>query len=422
MTRAELDPVTRRWRVRVFTATWLSYFGYYFSRKPFYIAKATLEEQLGFDAERLAFIGMAYLVAYTVGQFAAGWFGNRSGPRLMLLTGMLVTAGVNLTFGFAANWGTFAGLMVVNGLAQATGWSGNVGSMAAWFTRRERGTVMGFWATNFQAGGVAANTLAAWALGAHGYRWAFFAGSLVTLAIWAVVLLNQRDKPEDVGLPALVDDTDPTPEEHAAKGTGWTPAVRLNVALLGAFYFNVKFIRYALWSWAPYLLQRYYGLAGDDAGFASTVFDVAGIAGVVFLGVASDRWFGGRRVGLSLVFLLAMVGACLLLYLAGATSLVFFTVCLGLIGFSLYGPDAILTSAGAIDVGTKRGATLAAGIINGLGSVGSVAQEFLFGRALAGGVAENVGVVFGMLLTTAGLAAACLAIIVYRNRTGRADL
>jgi len=404
----QLDPATRRWRVRVFTATWLSYFGYYFCRKPFYITKAALEDELGFDPERLAAIGAAYLVAYAIGQFIAGALGNRVGPRVVLLTGMALTIAVNAVFGFTTSWATFAGFMFLNGLAQATGWSCNVGAMAPWFARRERGTVMGLWATNFQAGGVAANALAATMLGLYGYRWAFF-------------LFNQRNRPEDVDLPPI-DDPDEAALEDDATGSGWTRAILTNVLVLGVFYFNIKFIRYALWSWAPYLLQRHYGLEGDEAGFASTTFDIAGIAGVVALGFLSDRLFGGRRVRLSFYFMLAMLASTVLLYLFGATSLVLFTVSLGLIGFSLYGPDAILTSAGAIDVGTRRMATLAAGIINGMGSVGSVAQELIFGRVLAGGVEDNMGVVFGLLMTAAVLAAACLAFLLLRNRQGKADL
>jgi len=418
--QASLDPKLRRWRVRVFTATWLSYFGYYFCRKPFFITKGTLEEELGFDPERLAMIGVAYLVAYTIGQFIAGWLGNRTGPRLILLLGMAVSVVTNAVFGFSNSWGAFAGFMVLNGLAQATGWSNNVGAMAPWFARRERGTVMGFWATNFQAGGVAANALAAFMLGAYGFRWSFFAGSLVLMVVWVYVLFNVRNRPEDVGLEPLDD-----PDERAADadgGSDWTRAVVINVVVLGLFYFNIKFIRYALWSWAPYLLQRHYGLAGAEAGFASTIFDVCGILGVVSLGLMSDRFFGGRRVRLSFGFLIVMLLSCIALYALGATSLVFFTICLGLIGFSLYGPDAILTSAGAIDVGSRRAATLAAGIINGMGSVGSVVQEIAFGKALAGGVSENVGTVFGLLLAAALLASVCLGVLLLRNRQGKADL
>lgn len=414
---AHPDPATRKWRIRVFTATWLSYAGFYLCRKPFFIAKGTLEDTFGWDPEQLSWIGMAYLVAYAGGQFLAAALGSKYGPRLLLLVGMAVALGANAALGVSNTWGMFAAFMIINGLAQATGWSGNVGAMAAWFARRERGTVMAFWATNFQVGGVAANALAAWALGAFGLSWSFFAGSIVMLFVWGYFLLFQRDAPEDVGLPPLHDAD--AANVIGADG-GWTRDAMVSVALLGATYFFIKFIRYALWSWAPYLLQRHFGLAGDEAGFASTVFDVAGIAGVLSLGILSDRVFGGRRVKISMVYLLIMIGACVALQAAGGTSVTFFVVCLGVIGFGLYGPDAILTSAGAIDIGSKERAVAAAGIINGMGSIGAVLQEFVLGRVLADG--EGLNMVFVLLLGSACMATLLLSVLLYRSRSGRADL
>lgn len=417
---AVLDPQLRRWRVRVFTATWLSYFGFYFCRKPFFVTKGTLENQLGWDASTLSMLGIAYLASYAIGQFIASVVGDRWGPRLMLLVGMATTIVVNAAFGFANSVATFTLFLVLNGLAQATGWSGNVGSMAAWFTRRERGTVMGFWATNFQIGSIAGKALAAFMLGYMGLKYAYIGGSVVLLIIWVYFIFNQRNRPEDVGLPALVDPDDAVLDTNAAGRTHWPRAVVVNVALVGVFYFFIKFIRYALWSWAPYLLQQHYGMTGSDAGFVSTTFDVAGFAGVIALGVLSDRLFRGRRVGISMVFVLAMTAACVALYLFGNTSIILFTVCMGLIGFTLYGPDAILTSAGAIDVGSKAAATRAAGIINGLGSIGAVAQEFLLGRLLSG--TPNLTGVFALLLASAIGSALCLAVLLTRNRAGKADM
>ena len=417
---AVLDPQLRRWRVRVFTATWLSYFGYYFCRKPFFVTKGTLENDLGWDAATLSVLGIAYLAAYAVGQFIASVVGDRWGPRLMLLVGMAVTILANAMFGFANSLATFAVLLVINGLAQATGWSGNVGSMAPWFTRRERGTVMGLWATNFQVGSIAAKSLAALMLGAFGLQYAFFGGSIALLIIWIYFLFNQRNRPEDVGLPPLEDPDDAVLETNDAGRTHWPRAVIINVALVGAFYFFIKFIRYALWSWAPYLLQQHYGMTGSDAGYISITFDASGFAGVLALGHLSDRLFRGRRVGISMLFVLAMTLSCVALYLFGGTSILLFTVCMGMIGYTLYGPDAILTSAGAIDVGSKAGATRAAGIINGMGSIGAVAQEFLLGRLLSG--TPNLDGVFLLLLISAVGAAMCLGVLLARNRAGKADM
>ncbi|MDP6934908.1 MAG: MFS transporter, partial [Myxococcota bacterium] len=389
--------------------------------KPFFIAKPALGESLGWDATMLGWVGSSYLVAYMLGQFVAGWLGNRVGARLLVLAGMGVSLVVNLAFGWTNSWATFMALMAVNGLAQATGWAGNVGTMAPWFQREERGTVMGLWATNYQVGGVAANTLTAWVLGQWGYQWSFAAGSVVLLVVWGVFLLNQANRPEDVGLSPIEEDSAEVESRSDVEGGqgGWTRQVVINVLLVGCFYFFVKFIRYALWSWAPYLLYHSYGLELDQAGYLSTVFDLAGIAGVIVAGFLSDRLFGGRRVGVSMIFIVGMAVACGLLYTLGPTSLVLFGVSLGLVGFTLYGPDALMTGAGAIEAGPRGGATLSAGIINGMGSVGSVAQEFLLGSLLGQG---EVAQVFGVLLGSAVLAAVCLGVLYLRTLRGQANL
>ena len=420
MTSTELSAESRNWRRRVFAATWLSYFGFYFCRKPFFIVKPALSEDLGWDPATLGLLGSCYLISYASGQFLAGWWGTKWGPRMMLLIGMAVSIGANAVFGWTNSFATFAAFMVLNGFAQATGWSGNVGSMAPWFQRQERGTVMGFWATNYQAGGVAANALAAWVLGQWGYQYSFMAGSMVLVAVWVFFLFNQRNSPEDVGLPPIL--SEPNDDESGAEqqtNDQWSRQVWTNVLLVGGFYFFVKFIRYALWSWSPLLLRREFNLDLDDAGYLSTAFDLAGIGGVIAAGWLSDRFFKGRRAQISFLFILGMTASCVALYLLGPTSLLFFGISIGLVGFFLYGPDALMTGAGAIEVGSLKRATLAAGIINGMGSVGGVAQELLLGNMLS---TASAGEVFGVLLGAAILGALSLTALLWRNRLGLSDM
>lgn len=416
-----MDAKLRNWRIRVFAATWVSYAAYYFCRKPFYISKSVLESELGWNTELLGIIGACYLIAYAVGQLTSAWIGDRLGARFLVLSGMAVSAGCNLVFGFTNSWVMFAVFMTVNGLAQATGWPGNVAAMAEWFRRKERGTVMGFWATNFQVGGVAANGVAAYVLGAYGFRWSFFVGTSVVMATWIFYLFNQRNRPEDVGLERLRDEGETEESEAIAErdGTSWPRNVWINTLLVGTFYFFIKFIRYAVWSWTPYLLKRYYEMTPSDAGYLSTAFDVAGIAGVIAVGFLSDRVFRGRRAKVSFFFVLFMVLACAFLYVLGRHNLWLFGIGIGMIGFFLYGPDALMSGAAAIEVGSRRSAARAAGIINGMGSVGAVVQELILGRVLA---QSGVGTVFGFLVASSLLAAACLGALLLRNRSGAADL
>ena len=51
-------------------------------------------------------------------------------------------------------------------------------------------------------------------------------------------------------------------------------------------------------------------------------------------------------------------------------------ISIGLIGFFTYGPDSLMSGAAAMDMGKTHGAALAAGLINGIGSVGQLLSPF----------------------------------------------
>ena len=422
-----MSPALRAWRRRIFASTWLCYVGFYICRKPFYIAKSDLGNANGWDTSDLALIGSAYLIAYALGQFIAGWAGTRGGARRLLLVGMCLAVVSNMVFGITNSLPIFATFMALNGLAQATGWAGTVTTMGNWFLRRERGTVMGFWATCFQFGGVFGNGLAAWALGRWGFQYSFFCGGAAMVLLIAFFALNQRDEPADVGLELPKESADdPEPEVQPAqeagglKGLGWSRSTLNTVLIIGSFYFFVKFIRYALWSWVPFFLSRNYGLEGDDAGYLSTVFDFCGIAGVIVCGWMSDRFFGGKRAKISVNFLALMAVSCVLMYTVGQVTVGLFGITLGLVGFTLYGPDALMTGAAAQDIG-GRSTAMAAGIINGMGSIGAVVQEFVIGR-MYDESSGDLGPIFAVLVGAAFCACFSLCLVLYRNKQGISDV
>jgi len=407
----------RYWRYRIFAATWLCYAGLYFCRKPFYVAKADIATAFGWDASLLGFLGTIYLITYTLGQFIAGVAGTVWGPRLVLLVGMGGSVLSNMVFGFSDSAITFGIFMGLNGLAQSVGWGNTVGSMATWFRKDERGRVMGFWATCYQFGGVFGSGLAALVLGVAGFQYSFFTGSMVLFAVMIFFVFNHHNKPEDVGLSFPSGEEDPPAVAQgtsAARGAfqrlGWDRKVVATILIVGTFYFFVKFIRYALWSWVPFLLAKNYGLDSDNAGYMSTLFDIFGIAGVIAAGYLSDKYARSRRTGVSILFLVGMFVACWMLYSMGQNNLLIFGIAISAIGFFLYGPDALMTGAAAQDIGNARGATLSAAIINGMGACGSVVQEFVIGD-MYDKSHGNIGPIFMLLVGSAAAAVVCLAAV-----------
>jgi sugar phosphate permease len=412
-----LTQAHRSWRVHVFAATWLSYVGFYFCRVPFSKAKGAIGDTAHWDAKTLGNIWAAYLIAYAVGQLLASRMGPKLGPRRNVLLGMAVSIAVTIAMGVTLTWPVMAGLVAINGLAQATGWSGNVGTMASWFHKHERGRVMGLWSTNFTVGAIVPGLVMAGVLEIAPWPWCFFVGASVLVPIWLVFYRFQRNRPEDVGLAAIDDPVTAIDESTAPEPTRLSREAWTNLLLVAVFYFFAKFIRYGLWSWAAYFLKNNYHLGDSKAAAYSIAFDLAGIPGVALTGWLSDRYFASRRGGVSLIMMLGAVGATALLMVFGGTSVAVFVLLFAAVGFTLYGPDALLTGAGAIDIGSRRLATFATAMISCIGSLGAVVQELLISRVYNPNQ-DGLVPIFAMLFGSAALAAAFCGALVWRNRRG----
>jgi OPA family glycerol-3-phosphate transporter-like MFS transporter len=324
--------------------------------------------------------------------------------RVLLLGGMGVTAACNVAFGFTsllgpAGYVPMVALMIINGFAQATGWPGNVGVLSNWLGRRERGRVMAVWATCYQLGSIFAKIFAAFMLGYAGWAWSFWGAAVIMLGIWTVFYLFQRDRPEDVGLEPLVEEV-PLPAGAQApptNGLGWSRDVITTILFMGSCYFVFKFLRYALDSWSPMAIEQLFHMDRDDAGYISTVFDWVGFLGVLTAGWVSDRLFKGRRYQTIVIMTIGMLVSFMFLAWAGSMSVWLFAIALSICGFMLMGPDSLLAGVGAIDVGGRRGAVVAAGLINGLGSIGPIFQEQIIGWMLDHyGYAESFLLLIGM--------------------------
>ena len=380
----------RRYRMQLFTATWLSYAGFYFARKVYAVLKHPLKEQFGLDDIQIAYPWTIYLVTYMLGQFLAAWLGRRMESRRVLAYGMCIAAACNIVLGLLVDsqlasvflW--MCVTMGIHGLAQATGWPHNVALFANWTRRSERGTLFGIWGTCYQIGGIAGKGLAGFLLGWLGMSWSFFGSSIVLLAFTVYFVVFARERPQSVGL-SLEDDAEPdvpagdARETVAAREPALPPGfVRLIVAM-GLIYFGFKFLRYALDSWSTLILGEHFGMTTSVAAYWSTAFDWIGFLGVIAGGIWSDRIVGSRRTPVIFWMTVGCLVFTSLMWLVGLSSPILFVLLLGLIGFTAMGPDSLLSGACAMDVGSRRQAALAAGVINGFGSIGPILQEPMIG-------------------------------------------
>jgi sugar phosphate permease len=370
-------------RARVFALTWISYASYYLTRKNFSVTKASIQDSLGVSQGMLGAIDVVYLTTYSIGQFVWGPIADRIGSRRVIGAGMLATAVLCAAFGLSSGAAAFLALWALNGLAQSTGWPANLKAITPWFPPERRGTVMGFWSTCYQFGSWVANPIAVAFIGVAALAWrgAFVFPAIIVAAVGVAVLLFLPER----RIPA----SDPAAHAAFQEEVRRERARVLRTPLvwaLGAAYFFMKLIRYVLFFWLPYFMRRELGYSVEMAGIVPNAFEIGGLCGAITAGFVSDRLFRGRRV---------VVGVIALLLLAAAMPLYAHLVHLGLgwnilglalVGFALFGPDTLLSATAAQDLGGPAAAATAAGVINGLGSIGPI-----LGLALAPWMSQALG-------------------------------
>jgi OPA family glycerol-3-phosphate transporter-like MFS transporter len=404
------DPRYQRWRAITFGITWLAYVGFYFTRKSLPVAKIGIlaDPTLEITRTSLGWIDGLFGVAYALGQFIWGMCGDKFGPRKVVLTGMFFSIIVAVAMGMSSTVVLFGVLFFCQGLCQSTGWAPLTKNVSYWFSRKERGRTYGFWATNYDIGGMLAGAFAGYmALVFLSWRFAFFMPAIVLAVIWLLFLFLQKNRPEDIGLPSIEDyhgeavdvlakgETSEDEPEGSWKMIG--EVFRNPVILsLGAVYFFLKPTRYAMLFWGPLIINDKLGTNIGESALISAAFEAAGPLGVIFAGYASDKWFQSRRMPVT-VFGLSILAIILFLFNGlteggGKGTIVLLLLAMG---FFCFGPDAMISSTSAVDFGTKKAAASSAGLINGMGSTGQI-----LGLSLPGIIWAKYG--WGMLFNCMG--------------------
>ncbi|MBC3475254.1 MFS transporter [Pseudomonas taiwanensis] len=378
----------KRWRVQIFAITWLAYAAFYFTRKAFSVAKLGIGEDPNFmlDKAAMANLDAIYLAAYAVGQFTWGMLADRFGPRVVVLGGLLISAAAAVVMGSYATFPIFATCMLIQGLAQSTGWAGLCKNIGSFFPASQRGRVLGLWSSCYAFGGLVASPFAGWWAYTLVGTWhaAFFSSAAVVAAVAVLFFFLQRNKPEDVGLPAV----EPEPQSMSPGSnlcSIWAPLREVlrnrTVLTLGLAYFLLKPARYAILLWGPVIVFEQMPSVGKvGAAIIPTAFELAGLLGPIIIGLASDKLFGARRMPacvISLLLLTLTLAAFMGAMHSGSVMLV--VALLFVMGLTLYGPDSMISGAAAIDFGTAKAGATAAGFVNGCGSVGAVLGGLLPG-------------------------------------------
>ena len=226
----------------------------------------------------------------------------------------------------------------------------------------------------------------------YAWRWCFIIPAIFALVGAVGTFFTLKDSPSDVGLPEIMGDKKAivrTPEESAEYKAFIRRKVFGNplIWILAVTNFFVYIVRFAALDWGPTLLTESKGLSLAMATTLCIVFEfVGGNIGMVFFGWLTDHLFKNRAHRTCLVCMLG-AAASIALFWAVPTGAAWWIQILPftLIGFFIYGPQALLGIAAA-NQATNRASATANGILGIFGYASTLISGVGFGF-----VAQNYG-------------------------------
>jgi len=387
----------------------LLYASFYMCRYNFRFATPGMIAEFGFSKSQITDILAAWSIAYGTGQLINGLFTDRIGGKAAMLIGATGTITANLVFGFASFTGTlstFALIWLMNGYMQSFGAPGMIKMNAAWFNRTERGTFAGIFGFMIQMGQFAINNLAPiilagftiglWVVAKGDWHWLFRIPPLIVGVVAILLILFVKETPELAGYSNVI--------EHEPGTEG-----KVRVSLKESF--TTIFTHPLVWFYAlayactgavrnssDQLMVLYFhdqlklNLEDKPPAVFWTVnlMPLVAVIGSFSAGIISDKLFQGHRspVAMTLYFIEAFVilvaAVVIALGIVGPTPVGIFIGCLFLILVALTANSthAIVGTAAPMDIGGRKMAGFASGVIDSFQYYGTAIALPITGRLI----------------------------------------
>ncbi len=373
----------------------LLYTSFYMCRYNLSLANKSMSQEYGFTRAEMGSIITTALFAYACGQIINGLLTDRLGGKRAMLIGAGGTIVMNILFGaasFTGMLGLFIAIRGIDGYLQAFGAPGMVKINTAWFAHHERGRFSGIFGFMINLGRFGIFTLGPALLSGFTvlglltipplhWRWLFWAPSFICVVAAVGMALSVKETPEEAGYCEVI------PDDSAAVGgdvhAQFAQVVRTIagnpvVWITACAYACTGAVRQAVDQWFPRYMQELYhvDLSSTSFKFLAFLIPFVASAGSLTAGYVSDIFFGARRAPVAGV--LYFMETSIILLAAQFHSSTAAIVFLVLISFTANSTHSILGSAAPMDLGGRKMAGFALGLIDSFQYFGgSLAGLFL---------------------------------------------
>lgn len=195
----------------VFYLCFIAYTCIYIARLNLTMASPAMREAGLLTAAQLGFIGSAFSVVYSCGRLVSGIVGDRLAPKLLIVTGLVLTAAANLLIGVLPPYVLILILWCVNAFGQSMLWSAMLRTMTDLYGKAQADKKVPILVSSVSVGNILGILFSSQLVSRFGIRAAFLVPGGLTaimgvLALYILPPVRERGQKQRFPLAIMVKD------------------------------------------------------------------------------------------------------------------------------------------------------------------------------------------------------------------------
>ncbi len=366
------------------------------------IVASTLMKEFSLSPAEMGVMMSAFFWSYVLVMVPSGWLINRFGPKRIgfwsCLTWGMVTVAMAAIVGFKSMIATRIAL----GITESPAYPTSARVVSVWVPARERTFSSAAFDSCARIGNAIAPPIVIWSMLSFGWESSFVVTGFIAIIyafVWKFNYYEPDDHPKVTSSElAYIRQNEILTEDGKVQKSKLIPIWqlftyrRMFLVCIGAFCYTYYWANFTMW--IPTYLVRAKGFTMQTMGFAAMIPYIAGVSMELLGGYLMDLWLRHgasintlRRTGLGVCLLLAAVT----LYLAVRSDdpvmiTMWLTASMGI--FSFGGGNKWSIPSDIAPYGQSGGVT---GVMNMVGSIGSIVAPALTGYLASGPLGYNGG-------------------------------
>jgi len=364
---------------RVLFMLWFVCFFNYADRQAMASMFPKLKAEFGFDKVQLGLIGSAFMYVYAFGSPLAGFAGDRSRRKDLILGGCLFWSLATVLSGWCGRLWQFITVRALTGLGETFYFPSATSLLSDYHSGQTRSRALGIHNSGVYIGTIAGGWLGAWFAEHLGWRVGFYffgaAGMVLALVLYGYLREPQRGAAD---MAAAEFPAEPSPEPLGVKEISCLLLAKPTALLLLGAFMAANFVAAIFLIWTPTFLVEKFHFQLTAAGLSGSVFiNLASAMSVPLGGWLADRWALRWAGGRMLVQALGLLAGSAFVFMVGATSSVsFLLVTMTLFGLckGIYDSNIFASILDVVETGAR---VREAGIMNTIGWCGGALGPFM---------------------------------------------